>query len=213
MEPFRTHTGIVAPLGRADIDTDQIIPKQFLKRIEKTGYGRFLFNDWRYAEDGSPRPDFALPRPEYAGASILVTRRNFGCGSSREHAAWALRDYGFRAVLAPSFADIFRENADQNGIAAIALAADEIDLILARAAEHAPYELTVNLETRMVADESDLAAAFEIDDFRRMCLMEGLDRIGLTLRYEDEISAYESAMARALPPNSRKSDRTAPNQP
>ena len=123
MEPFRTHTGIVAPLDRADIDTDQIIPKQFLKRIEKAGYGRFLFNDWRYSEDGSPRPDFALNRPEYAGASILVTRRNFGCGSSRGHAAWALRDYGFRTVLAPSFADIFRENADQNGIAAIALGA------------------------------------------------------------------------------------------
>ena len=146
MEPFRTHTGIVAPLDRADVDTDQIIPKQFLKRIERAGYGQFLFNDWRFSEDGSPRPDFALNRPEYAGASILVTRRNFGCGSSREHAAWALLDYGFRAVLAPNFADIFRENADQNGIAAIALGADEIDVILARAAERAPYELTVSLE-------------------------------------------------------------------
>ncbi len=193
MEPFRTHTGIVAPLNRADIDTDQIIPKQFLKRIEKVGYGQFLFNDWRYSEDGSPRPDFALNRPEYAGASILAARRNFGCGSSREHAAWALRDYGFRVVLAPSFADIFRENADQNGIAAIALGADEIDVILARAVEHAPYELTVSLETRTVTDGSHLTAAFEIDDFRRLCLMEGLDRIGLTLRYEDDISAYERA--------------------
>ena len=212
MEPLRTHTGIVAPLDRADIDTDQIIPKQFLKRIERAGYGQFLFNDWRYSEDGSPRPDFSLNRPEYAGASVLVTRRNFGCGSSREHAAWALWDYGFRAVLAPSFADIFRENADQNGIAAITLDADEIDVILARAAERAPYELTVNLEARSVADGSDLTAAFEIDDFRRMCLMEGLDRIGLTLRYEDDISAYESAMAKALWPNSHESDRTAPNQ-
>ena len=191
MEPFRTHTGIVAPLDRADIDTDQIIPKQFLKRIEKAGYGKFLFNDWRYAEDGSPRPDFALNRAEYAGASILVTRRNFGCGSSREHAAWALQDYGFRAVLAPSFADIFRENADQNGIAAITLRADEIDVILARAAEHAPFELTVSLETRTVTDANDLTVAFEMDDFRRMCLMEGLDRIGLTLRYEDDIAAHE----------------------
>ena len=193
MEPFRQHTGIVAPLDRADIDTDQIIPKQFLKRIERAGYGQFLFNDWRFFEDGSPRPEFALNRPEYAGASILVTRRNFGCGSSREHAAWALLDYGFRAVLAPNFADIFRENADQNGIAAIALGTDEIDVILARAAERAPYELTVNLETCTVVDGSDLTAAFEIDEFRRMCLMEGLDRIGLTLRYEDDISAYEAA--------------------
>ena len=193
MEPFRIHTGIVAPLDRADIDTDQIIPKQFLKRIERAGYGQFLFNDWRFSEDGSLRPDFALNRPEYAGASILVTRRNFGCGSSREHAAWALLDYGFRAVLAPDFADIFRENADQNGIAAIALGAHEIDVILARAAERAPYELTVNLEARTVTDGSDWTVAFEIDDFRRMCLMKGLDRIGLTLRYEDEISAYEAA--------------------
>ncbi len=193
MEPFRQHTGIVAPLDRADIDTDQIIPKQFLKRIERSGYGQFLFNDWRFFEDGSMRPEFALNRPEYAGASILVTRRNFGCGSSREHAAWALLDYGFRAVLAPNFADIFRENADQNGIAAIALRAEEIDIVLARAAERAPYELTVNLEARTVTDRSDLTAAFEIDDFRRMCLMEGLDRIGLTLRYEEDISAYEAA--------------------
>lgn len=197
MEPFGQHTGIVAPLDRADIDTDQIIPKQFLKRIEKAGYGQFLFNDWRFTEDGSPRPEFALNRPEYAGASILVTRRNFGCGSSREHAAWALLDYGFRAVLAPSFADIFRENADQNGIAAIVLSADEIDVVLARAVERAPYELTVNLEARTVTDGSDLSAAFEIDDFRRMCLMEGLDRIGLTLRHEDDIEAYEAARSEA----------------
>jgi len=192
MEPFCRHTGIVAPLDRADVDTDQIIPKQFLKRIERSGYGEFLFNDWRFSEDGSPRPEFALNRLEYAGASILVTRRNFGCGSSREHAAWALLDYGFRAVLAPSFADIFRENADQNGMAAIALGADEIDVILERAAQRAPYELTVNLEARTVSDGNDLTVAFEIDDFRRMCLMEGLDRIGLTLRHEEDISAYEA---------------------
>jgi len=191
MEPFRTHTGIVGPLDRADIDTDQIIPKQFLKRIEKAGYGQFLFNDWRFFPDGSERPDFALNRPEYKSASILVTRRNFGCGSSREHAVWALQDYGFRAVLAPSFSDIFRENADQNGIAAIALGVDEVEVLLARAVEHAPYVLTVSLETRTVADEDGLIAAFEIDDFRRMCLLEGLDRIGLTLRYEDDITAYE----------------------
>ncbi len=191
MEPFRTHTGVVVPLDRADIDTDQIIPKQFLKRIERSGYGQFLFNDWRCFEDGTPRPDFALNRPEYSGASILVARRNFGCGSSREHAVWALQDYGFRAVLAPSFSDIFRENADQNGVAAIALDADEVEAILARAVRHAPYELTVSVEARTVTDANGLTAAFEIDDFRRMCLMEGLDRIGLTLRHEDDISAYE----------------------
>ena len=197
MEPFRQHTGIVAPLDRADIDTDQIIPKQFLKRIERAGYGQCLFNDWRFAEDGSPRPEFALNRPEYEGASILVTRRNFGCGSSREHAAWALLDYGFRAVLAPSFADIFRENADQNGIAAITLASDEIDGVLARAADQAPYELTVNLEACTVADQNGFIAEFEMDDFRRTCLMEGLDRIGLTLRHEGDISAYEDAWSGA----------------
>jgi len=193
MEPIRVHTGIVAPLDRADIDTDQIIPKQFLKRIERSGYGQFLFNDWRYAEDGSPRPDFVLNRPEYREASILVTRRNFGCGSSREHAAWALRDAGFRAVLAPSFADIFRENADQNGIAAITLTDDEIGLILSMAIDHAPHELTVDLESRTVAHAGGLTATFEMDDFRRTCLLEGLDRIGLTLRHEAEISAYERA--------------------
>jgi len=193
MEPIRVHTGIVAPLDRADIDTDQIIPKQFLKRIERSGYGQFLFNDWRYAEDGSPRPDFVLNRPEYREASILVTRRNFGCGSSREHAAWALRDAGFRAVLAPSFADIFRENADQNGIAAITLTDDEIGLILSMAIDHAPHELTVDLESRTVAHAGGLTATFEMDDFRRTCLLEGLDRIGLTLRHGAEISAYERA--------------------
>ncbi|HIF23096.1 MAG TPA: 3-isopropylmalate dehydratase small subunit [Gemmatimonadetes bacterium] len=198
MEPIRVHTGIVAPLDRADIDTDQIIPKQFLKRIERSGYGRFLFNDWRYTEDGSPRPDFVLNRPEYQEASILVTRRNFGCGSSREHAAWALRDAGFRAVLAPSFADIFRENADQNGIAAVVLTDDEIDLILSMAIEHAPHELTVDLESRTVAQAGGPTAVFEMDDFRRTCLLEGLDRIGLTLRYEAEISAYERARRAAL---------------
>ena len=191
MEPFRTHTGVVVPLDRADIDTDQIIPKQFLKRIERSGYGQFLFNDWRFFEDGAPRPDFALNRTEYSGASILVARRNFGCGSSREHAVWALQDYGFRTILAPSFSDIFRENADQNGVAAIALDAEEVEAILSRAVKHAPYELTVSVEARTVTDANGLTAAFEIDDFRRMCLMEGLDRIGLTLRHEDDIVTYE----------------------
>ena len=193
MEPFRIHTGTVAPLDRADVDTDQIIPKQFLKRIERAGYGEFLFNDWRKNPDGSLRPDFVLNEPQYAEASILVTRRNFGCGSSREHAAWALQDYGFRAVLAPSFADIFRENADQNGIAALVLTEAEIETLLDLATEDASAELTIDLEAGVVSTEGGLIARFEIDDFRRSCLMEGLDRIGLTLRHESDITAYEQA--------------------
>ena len=191
MEPFREHTGVVVPLDRADVDTDQIIPKQFLKSVDRTGYGRFLFHDWRTAEDGSTLPEFVLDQEQYRGASILVTGRNFGCGSSREHAAWALRDFGFRAILAPSFADIFRENADQNGLAALTLPEDAIAKLLARARDEAPYSLTVDLEPRTVADADGVIARFEIDDFRLTCLMEGLDRIGLTLRHEEAITAYE----------------------
>ena len=191
MEPFQVHTGVVAPLDRADVDTDQIIPKQFLKSVERTGYGRFLFHDWRTAEDGSTTPEFVLDQQQYQSASILVTGRNFGCGSSREHAAWALRDFGFRAILAPSFADIFRENADQNGLAALTLPEDVIAMLLARARDEAPYSLTVDLESCTVAVADGVIAPFEIDDFRRMCLMEGLDRIGLTLRHQEAIAAYE----------------------
>jgi 3-isopropylmalate/(R)-2-methylmalate dehydratase small subunit len=191
MEPFTTYTGIAAPLDRADVDTDQIIPKQFLKRVERTGYGRYLFWDWRAEPDGTPVTDFVLNREPFRKASILLTRDNFGCGSSREHAAWALRDFGIRSVLAPSFADIFRENADQNGIAAIELSGDEIQSLLDRAEDEAPLELTVDLDAQTVSDTDGVVARFDIDAFRKRCLLEGLDRIGLTLQSVDAIDAYE----------------------
>ncbi len=191
MEPFTVHTGVVAPLDRADVDTDQIIPKQFLKRVERTGYGPYLFWDWRMTPDGQPQPDFVLNQAPFAEASILVARDNFGCGSSREHAAWALRDFGFRAVLAPSFADIFRENADQNGLAAVELDASDVAALLARAAAEAPLRLTVDLEAQTVSDADGVVASFQMDPFRRECLLQGLDRIGLTLKHADDIGAYE----------------------
>ena len=198
MEPFTQHTGVAAPLDRADVDTDQIIPKQFLKRVERTGYGQYLFWDWRMTPDGKARPDFVLNRKPFGGATILVTRENFGCGSSREHAAWALRDFGIRAVLAPSFADIFRENADQNGIAALELTANDIATLLERAEREAPLELTVDAEAGTVSDASGVVARFQLDDFRRTCLTKGLDRIGLTLQHADAISAYEKKRWPAL---------------
>ncbi|MEX2047981.1 MAG: 3-isopropylmalate dehydratase small subunit [Gemmatimonadota bacterium] len=191
MEPITKHSGIVLPLDRADVDTDQIIPKQFLKRVERTGYGPFLFWDWRATADGTPISDFVLNHEQYDGASILIARENFGCGSSREHAAWALRDHGIRVVLAPSFADIFRENADQNGIAALEVPASDVERLLARAASEAPLRLSVDIGAGTVSDANGVVAHFELDDFRRMCLMEGLDRIGLTLRHADDIAAYE----------------------
>jgi 3-isopropylmalate/(R)-2-methylmalate dehydratase small subunit len=191
MEPFTVHAGIAAPLDRADVDTDQIIPKQFLKRVERTGYGQYLFWDWRADPDGTPVPDFVLNREPYAKASVLVTRDNFGCGSSREHAAWALRDFGIRVVLAPSFAYIFRENADQNGIAAVELPTADIDELMARAEAEAPLELTVDLGAQTISDGDGVVARFDIDPFRKKCLLEGLDRIGLTLQDEDAIDAYE----------------------
>ncbi|MDH3206040.1 MAG: 3-isopropylmalate dehydratase small subunit [Gemmatimonadota bacterium] len=191
MEPFTSHTGVVAPLDRADVDTDQIIPKQFLKRVERTGYGKFLFWDWRAEADGTPIPGFILNREPFTRASILLARDNFGCGSSREHAAWALRDFGFRVVLAPSFADIFRENADQNGIAALELPVADIKALLGRAEKDAPLELTVDLAAQTVSDALRVVARFEIDAFRKKCLLGGLDRIGLTLQNLDDIDAYE----------------------
>jgi 3-isopropylmalate/(R)-2-methylmalate dehydratase small subunit len=191
MEPITVHTGVAAPLDRADVDTDQIIPKQFLKRIERSGYGPYLFWDWRMTPDGEPRPGFVLNQPRFQGATILVTRDNFGCGSSREHAAWALRDFGVRAVLAPSFADIFRENADQNGIAALEVPAEEVAALLERADREAPLRLTVDIGQGTVSDARGVVARFRLDDFRKMCLTQGLDRIGLTLRHEADIDAYE----------------------
>ncbi len=192
MKTFRTHTGLVAPLDRANVDTDQIIPKQFLKRIERTGFGEFLFYDWRRTPDGVLDPNFPLNQPRYAGASILVSDRNFGCGSSREHAPWALDDFGFRAIIAPSFADIFANNCLKNGLLTVVLPEAQVATIMKRAQEVEGYRVTVDLEQRQVRDDLGLAASFEIDDFSRRCLLEGLDDIGLTLRHEPEIAAYEA---------------------
>jgi 3-isopropylmalate/(R)-2-methylmalate dehydratase small subunit len=190
MKAFTKHTGLVAPLNRANVDTDQIIPKQFLKRIERTGFGQFLFYDWRYLPDGQVNPSFVLNELRYQGASILVADKNFGCGSSREHAPWALGEFGFRTILAPSFADIFANNCFKNGMLPIALPVDEI---MKRAQEIEGYELTVDLETQMITDENGLSVSFVVNDFQRYCLLEGLDDIGLTLKHEDAISAFEAA--------------------
>lgn len=192
MQPFRKHKGKVAPLYRANIDTDQIIPKQFLKRIEKTGFGQFLFNDWRRSAEGVADASFALNQPQYSGASILVAAKNFGCGSSREHAVWALADYGFRAVIAPSFADIFANNCVKNGVLTVVLKENETAEIARRASELINYQLTVDLEQCTVGDDQGLTATFKIDEFTRHCLLEGLDDIGLTLQHQSEIAAYEA---------------------
>src|ERR1700680_3120703 len=201
MQPFRIHKGKVAPLDRANVDTDQIIPKQFLKRIEGTGFGEFLFYDWRRGKDGSQDPSFSLNQPRYAGASVLVTGKNFGCGSSREHAVWALEDFGFRAVIASSFADIFANNCVKNGVLTVVLTEADVEEIVRRVAEHRDYQLAIDLEQRKVHDDYGFSATFEIDDFPppsqhaaspRHCLLEGLDDIGLTLKHEAEITAYEA---------------------
>jgi len=185
MNRFHKHTGLVAPLERANVDTDQIIPKQFLKRIERTGFGQFLFYDWR--QD----PSFVLNEPRYQGASILVADKNFGCGSSREHAPWALGEFGFRAIIAPSFADIFANNCFKNGMLPITLTADQVAEIMRRAKEQEGYQLTIDLERQTIEDGQGLSILFVVGEFQRYCLLEGLDDIGLTLRHEDLISAYE----------------------
>jgi 3-isopropylmalate/(R)-2-methylmalate dehydratase small subunit len=192
MQPLRTHKGRVAPLHRANVDTDQIIPKQFLKRIERTGFGEFLFFDWRRGGDAKPDPSFPLNDPRYAGASVLVVGKNFGCGSSREHAVWALEDFGFRVLVAPSFADIFANNCVKNGVLTVVLSEDEVAEIVRRAAELTDYEITVDLEQCKVYDGHGSSATFKIDEFTRHCLLEGLDDIGLTLQRESDIAAYES---------------------
>jgi 3-isopropylmalate/(R)-2-methylmalate dehydratase small subunit len=192
MQPFHQHTGLVAALDRANIDTDQIIPKQFLKRIERTGFGEFLFYDWRYLPDGSPNPKFILNEPRYQGATILVAGKNFGCGSSREHAPWALAEYGFRAIIATSFADIFANNCFKNGMLPIVLAEVTVQEILQRTQENQGYKLTIDLERQTVADDIGLSTSFSVSEFQRYCLLEGLDDIGLTLRHEDAIKAYEA---------------------
>jgi 3-isopropylmalate/(R)-2-methylmalate dehydratase small subunit len=192
MQPFRVHTGLAVPLLRRDVDTDQIIPKQFLKSIERTGFGRYLFNDWRFHEDGTtPRPEFVLNVARYAGGSILLAGDNFGCGSSREHAAWALTDHGFRAVIAPSFADIFRGNAVTNGLLPVVLPATAIATLASRAAEQTGYAITIDLERRRVSDEHGTDEPFAIDEADRHRLLHGLDDIGLLLQYEADIARYE----------------------
>jgi 3-isopropylmalate/(R)-2-methylmalate dehydratase small subunit len=195
MTPFTKHSGLVAVMDRADVDTDQIIPKQFLKRIERSGYETLLFFDWRYLEDGSENPEFELNRTEVRDASILVARRNFGCGSSREHAVWALENYGFRAVIAPSFADIFYNNCFKNGVLPIKLAEEQVEQLFRRFGEHPGYQLTVNLEACCITDAFGLKLGFQVDDFRRHCLLNGLDDIALTLQHEAKITAYEATLA------------------
>ena len=193
MQAFTTLNGLVAVMDRADVDTDQIIPKQFLKRIERNGYETLLFYDWRYLEDGSENPDFELNRPEVRGASILIARRNFGCGSSREHAVWSLENYGFRAVLAPSFADIFYNNCFKNGVLPIKLDEATVERLFQNFRIHPGYRLTVDLTQCQVSDDFGLNVKFEVDEFRRHCLLNGLDDIGLTLQHADKIAAYELA--------------------
>jgi 3-isopropylmalate/(R)-2-methylmalate dehydratase small subunit len=196
MQPINTLTSTAAPLDRPNVDTDQIIPKQFLKRIERTGYGEFLFFDWRRLQEGpnagQPNESFVLNKPEYKGAKILIAGKNFGCGSSREHAAWALTDFGFLAVVAPSFADIFFSNAGKNGMVLVRLPESDVELLTARSAADPNHKITINLEAQTITDDQGFSATFEIDPFRKYCLLNGLDDIGLTLRHESELDAYES---------------------
>lgn len=201
MRAFTVHTGRVAALPRVNVDTDQIIPKQFLKRVERTGFGEFLFFDWRYRPDGSPDPGFELNRPAARGASVLLAGSNFGCGSSREHAPWALAEYGFRAIVAPSFADIFYSNCCQNGLLPVRLAEAEIAELFRRA-DAAPegYELTVDLERQRVTDGAGFEATFAIDPYRREMLLRGLDEIGRTLLEEPMITAFERGREAARRP-------------
>ena len=202
MRPFRCEHGVVVPLDRSDVDTDQIIPKQFLKRIERAGYGDFLFNDWRYDDAGAERPEFVLNQPEYRQGSLLVAGRNFACGSSREHAVWALADHGFRAVIAPSFADIFRNNALKSGLLPVVLPEDQVRQVLDLAAEAPGVVGIVDLEEQTVT-VGDLSFRFEMDSFERRCLLDGLDDIGLSLIHEEAISDFEGRRPAWMPDLSR----------
>ena len=193
MEAFKTLTSTVAPLDRTNVDTDQIIPKQFLKRIERTGYGGFLFFDWRQTPEGKPVPEFVLNDPRYRDAKILVAGKNFGCGSSREHAAWALQDYGFDAIIAPSFGDIFRTNAGKIGMLAIALPADEVERLMESVDLDSGSEMRVDLERRVIVAPDGREVAFDFDETTRHRILHGLDEIALTLQHEDAITAYETA--------------------
>ena len=195
MEKFTKLKSIVAPLDRSNVDTDQIIPKQFLKRVERTGFGEFAFFDWRYLEDGVPNPDFILNEDRYQGANILVSGRNFGSGSSREHAPWALSEMGYRAIIATSFADIFRGNCMQNGMLPVILSESEVDTIMARALRGSGYAVTVDLESQTVTDDQGLSASFEIDPFKKNSLLEGLDDIGITMSLGEAIDSFEEKRA------------------
>jgi 3-isopropylmalate/(R)-2-methylmalate dehydratase small subunit len=208
MDKFTVHTGLVAPLDRANVDTDAIIPKQFLKSIKRTGFGPHLFDAWRYLDVGEPgmdqskrrpNPDFVLNKPMYAGASILLARKNFGCGSSREHAPWALQQYGFRAVIAPSFADIFFNNSFKNGFLPIVLTELEVDHLFNEVSAHPGYKLTIDLPAQTVVTPSGKTMRFDIDPSRKANLVSGLDEIGLTLKHADEIKAYEEKRKRSEP--------------
>ncbi len=196
MTPINTLTSTAAPLPLPNIDTDQIIPKQFLKRIERTGYGDFLFYDWRRIQEGpdtgKPQPDFVLNKPEYKAAEILIAEKNFGCGSSREHAAWAIAQYGFRAVIAPSFADIFYSNAGKNGLILARLTDAEVETLIQRSTANPQHRITINLEAQTVTDTEGFHAHFDIDPFRKHCLLNGLDDIGLTLLHTDALNVYEA---------------------
>ncbi|HLJ62131.1 MAG TPA: 3-isopropylmalate dehydratase small subunit [bacterium] len=199
MKPFTQHTGVVVPLDRADVDTDLIIPARFLKRIERTGYGDMLFYTLRFHPDGTPRADSLFAKPEYRDGTVLVAGPNFGCGSSREHAPWALMEYGFRAIVAPSFANIFAANAHQNGLLTVVLPEERIREILEHASTREGYQLTVDLERQAVTDGFGREDRFEIDSHTKHCLLHGLDAIGLTLRAEDAITRFEAARPRWMP--------------
>jgi 3-isopropylmalate/(R)-2-methylmalate dehydratase small subunit len=192
MQAFIKHQGIVAPVDRVNVDTDAIIPKQFLKRIERTGFGQFLFFEWRWDPEGKLIETFEMNKPRYQGASILISRANFGCGSSREHAPWAIQDYGFQVVIAPSFADIFYNNCFKNGILPVKLSEEQVEQLFQRTAQNEGYKLKVDLENKSISDEFGLFFSFDIDEHRRQFLLLGLDDIGLTLQHEDKIAVYEA---------------------
>ena len=218
MIAINTLTSHAAPLDISNIDTDQIIPKQFLKRIERTGYGEFLFYDWRRIQEGpeagQPVPDFPLNQSQYAGAKILIAGKNFGCGSSREHAAWALTDFGFLAVIAPSFADIFFSNAGKNGMILVSLSEEDVNLLTHRSTHNPQHKITINLEAQTVTDDEGYSGHFDIDPFRKYCLLNGLDDIGLTLRHQTELDAYETRHDQEfwLTPRANKATEVITNQ-
>jgi 3-isopropylmalate/(R)-2-methylmalate dehydratase small subunit len=200
MQPFTTHTGLVCAMDRSAVDTDQIIPKQFLKRIERTGYGPFLFYDWRYEDDGTtPRGEFELNRPQFAGASVLLARRNFGCGSSREHAVWAIENYGFRAVIAPSFADIFYNNCFKNGILPIVVSPEDLKKLMDDADRGSNATLSIDLPNQEIRGPDGGTVKFDLDPFRKHCLMNGLDDIALSLEKSSAIDSFEKKQATSQP--------------